>query len=308
MLFAADIWIVFFVACTSSCCVPISRGRGDVVVRLLASHQCEPGSIPRCSDVGIVADDANDRQIFSRISRFPRPCIFTSLHHHRLSRPCCKEPPMDYGATNFPGCVEFQPRAGRCWQRDLSHMTYYDPALVDQSGPYLPSPPHLVVSQDGDLTRVSGTQEGSEQPFPSPPICFSANQFRHEAEATWSAISPVLQSKRTLARPRRSQHHPKGRGGLVVRLLASHLSEPGSIPCGVAPGYSHVGIVLDDAAGRRVFSGFSRFLRPCVPALIHTHLTSPSSVLKILILTAAPIAPLQHYPNVQFISNRRQKV
>ncbi|KAJ8871862.1 hypothetical protein PR048_028202 [Dryococelus australis] len=40
-------------------------------------------------------------------------------------------------------------------------------------------------------------------------------------------------------------------------LLASHLDEPGLIPGGVAPEFSHAVIVPDDAAGRRVFSGSS---------------------------------------------------
>ncbi|KAJ8882555.1 hypothetical protein PR048_014366 [Dryococelus australis] len=53
-------------------------------------------------------------------------------------------------------------------------------------------------------------------------------------------------------------------GGGVVRLLTSHLGEPVSIPGGVTPGFSHVGIVPDDAAGRRVFSRISRS---------HTHIT-----------------------------------
>ncbi|KAJ8897417.1 hypothetical protein PR048_002763 [Dryococelus australis] len=52
------------------------------------------------------------------------------------------------------------------------------------------------------------------------------------------------------------------RGGLVVRLLASQLREPGSIPGGAAPRPSHVGIVPSDASGRRVFSGISRFPPP----------------------------------------------
>ncbi|KAJ8866860.1 hypothetical protein PR048_032721 [Dryococelus australis] len=66
------------------------------------------------------------------------------------------------------------------------------------------------------------------------------------------------------------------RGGVVVRLLASHHVEPVSIPGGINPGssHSHVGIVTDDAVGRRVFSGISRFRRPCISALLHTHLTS----------------------------------
>ncbi|KAJ8872275.1 hypothetical protein PR048_025877 [Dryococelus australis] len=57
----------------------------------------------------------------------------------------------------------------------------------------------------------------------------------------------------------------RGRWGVVVRLLTSHLSELGSIPGGIAPGFSHVGIVPHDAAGRLVFSGISRFPRPCIP-------------------------------------------
>ncbi|KAJ8886141.1 hypothetical protein PR048_012350 [Dryococelus australis] len=71
-----------------------------------------------------------------------------------------------------------------------------------------------------------------------------------------------------------------GRGGVAVRLLASHLGEPGSILGGAAPRFPHVVIVPDDAAGRRVFSGISRFLRPSIPDLLHTHVASPSSALK----------------------------
>ncbi|KAJ8871614.1 hypothetical protein PR048_027941 [Dryococelus australis] len=52
----------------------------------------------------------------------------------------------------------------------------------------------------------------------------------------------------------------RGCGG-VVRLLASHLDELGSIPGGISPGFSHVRIVPDEAAGSRVFSGISHFPR-----------------------------------------------
>ncbi|KAJ8897820.1 hypothetical protein PR048_003173 [Dryococelus australis] len=45
-------------------------------------------------------------------------------------------------------------------------------------------------------------------------------------------------------------------------LFTSHLGEPGSIPGRVTPGFSHVGIVPDDAAGRQVLYGVSRFPRP----------------------------------------------
>ncbi|KAJ8887891.1 hypothetical protein PR048_007375 [Dryococelus australis] len=46
------------------------------------------------------------------------------------------------------------------------------------------------------------------------------------------------------------------------------------------------------AAGRRVFSGIYRFPHQCLPPLLHTHLTSPSSSLKTSLLRAALISPL----------------
>ncbi|KAJ8891471.1 hypothetical protein PR048_003999 [Dryococelus australis] len=59
-----------------------------------------------------------------------------------------------------------------------------------------------------------------------------------------------------------SQQKLRGRGGVMVRLLASYQSEPGSIPDGVARGFSHVVIVPDHTAVQRVFSGISHFPRP----------------------------------------------
>ncbi|KAJ8880827.1 hypothetical protein PR048_017298 [Dryococelus australis] len=73
--------------------------------------------------------------------------------------------------------------------------------------------------------------------------------------------------------------------------LASHQGS-GSIPGVVAPGFAHVGIVPDDAAGRRVFLVISRFHRHCIPALLHTHLISRSSSLKTSVLCAAQISSL----------------
>ncbi|KAJ8888890.1 hypothetical protein PR048_008384 [Dryococelus australis] len=75
---------------------------------------------------------------------------------------------------------------------------------------------------------------------------------------------------------------------VVVRLLASHQGKSGSISGGVAPGFSHVGIMSHYAAGKRVFSGISRLLHPCIPALLHTNLTSPSSALTTSMLRMTP--------------------
>ncbi|KAJ8894541.1 hypothetical protein PR048_007198 [Dryococelus australis] len=55
---------------------------------------------------------------------------------------------------------------------------------------------------------------------------------------------------------------PRGSGGAVARVLASRHGEPGSIPGGFTPRFSHVGIVLDDTACRWVFSGYSGFTPP----------------------------------------------
>ncbi|KAJ8867600.1 hypothetical protein PR048_031402 [Dryococelus australis] len=58
-------------------------------------------------------------------------------------------------------------------------------------------------------------------------------------------------------------------GGSVASALASHQSDPDSIPGGPAPGFPHVGAVPDDATCLRVSSGYSRFPSPCIPAPLH---------------------------------------
>ncbi|KAJ8891247.1 hypothetical protein PR048_010762 [Dryococelus australis] len=76
-----------------------------------------------------------------------------------------------------------------------------------------------------------------------------------------------------------------GRGGVLVRLLASHQDEPGSSPGGATPGFSYVITAPNDVAGRRAFSGISRFPRPCIPPLLRTRVASPSPALKTSMLS-----------------------
>ncbi|KAJ8874230.1 hypothetical protein PR048_025072 [Dryococelus australis] len=83
--------------------------------------------------------------------------------------------------------------------------------------------------------------------------------------------------------------HVEDSGGVVVRLLASHKGEPGSIPSGVTPKSFARGY----RAGQcRWFGGFSagiaRFCRPCIPVLFHIYLASPSSALKPSMLRDQP--------------------
>ncbi|KAJ8878701.1 hypothetical protein PR048_019286 [Dryococelus australis] len=69
-----------------------------------------------------------------------------------------------------------------------------------------------------------------------------------------------------------------GRGVEVVRLLASPSKRTGfDSRRGSLPVFPHVRIVPDDATGRWIFSGISRFSRTCIPELIHSHLASTSS-------------------------------
>ncbi|KAJ8875329.1 hypothetical protein PR048_023224 [Dryococelus australis] len=86
----------------------------------------------------------------------------------------------------------------------------------------------------------------------------------------------------------------RGRGGVVVRPLASHLGEPGSIPGGVAPAPSHAGIVPDNTV---VVGGSSR-RSPVfpMPPIFHTHPTSPSPALKTPMLRAAQNSPFHSSP------------
>ncbi|KAJ8879246.1 hypothetical protein PR048_019852 [Dryococelus australis] len=75
------------------------------------------------------------------------------------------------------------------------------------------------------------------------------------------------------------QRYERRCGGKVV-IMTALPDEPGSIPNWAAPGFSHVGIVPNDVAGRRVFSGISHFPRTCIPIVFNSHLNSPASALK----------------------------
>ncbi|KAJ8894009.1 hypothetical protein PR048_006617, partial [Dryococelus australis] len=63
----------------------------------------------------------------------------------------------------------------------------------------------------------------------------------------------------------------------TYRPACLHQDDPGSIY-----GFSHVGIVVDDTVGRRVFSAISHFLRPFIPALLPTHLNHPHRLERLL--------------------------
>ncbi|KAJ8869620.1 hypothetical protein PR048_028612 [Dryococelus australis] len=71
-----------------------------------------------------------------------------------------------------------------------------------------------------------------------------------------------------------------------------HLGKPDSITGWVALRFSQVELMPGDAAGRRFLTGSPISPRPCIPTLLHTHLTSPSSNLKTSMLRATQISTL----------------
>ncbi|KAJ8866244.1 hypothetical protein PR048_032087 [Dryococelus australis] len=85
----------------------------------------------------------------------------------------------------------------------------------------------------------------------------------------------------------------RGRGDVVGRLLASHLSDPGLISGGAAPEFSHVGIVPDNATNRRVFSEQAVITDGGVAVLIHS--TFNRRVLGSIPYTAIPANSLDSH-------------
>ncbi|KAJ8872305.1 hypothetical protein PR048_025909 [Dryococelus australis] len=114
-----------------------------------------------------------------------------------------------------------------------------------------------------------------------------------ENPVTRPGIGPGL----TVRPPRTSIHvatrkfHGFSRQQARMQTPLLHQGEPGSIPGKLTPRFVHVVIVLDDAAGRLVFSGISYFQGPCIPALLHKHLASPSSAFKTSLPRVAQTSP-----------------
>ncbi|KAJ8874954.1 hypothetical protein PR048_022844 [Dryococelus australis] len=73
----------------------------------------------------------------------------------------------------------------------------------------------------------------------------------------------------------------------------------------VAPSTLLTHVALDDAAGRRVFSGISRFPPPFIPVLLHSHLASPSSSLKTSVLRVDQLSSLTRSYGQRFRTHRQ---
>ncbi|KAJ8865841.1 hypothetical protein PR048_033363 [Dryococelus australis] len=160
-----------------------------------------------------------------------------------------------------------------------------------------PSQPMRVIEVNMERRRNEGAGE-TEHPRENPPTGGIVRQDSHMRKvsealkmsrckdvplsrlllACWEAFVSNTRKKKKKGRAR-EQEKTAFSGMVKYVLVASEdyntdqtTGEPGSIPGGVAPVFSHVGIVPHDASGRRVFSGISRFppsfhsrAAPCSP-------------------------------------------
>ncbi|KAJ8880943.1 hypothetical protein PR048_017416 [Dryococelus australis] len=226
------------------------------------------------SQVGIVLDDATGRRVFSVVSGFParsfRHCsILTSLHSHRLSR-------LDFLALErldnkfTAGDMRTENLRGGTLARTPDHPTSRPSCHRAMRGGDSPRPTKYAYKL---LNRSTPQTPAKETYWKNTKLTFGKTVF--DCRTT----------------------HPDFDLMKSTQLLASPQGKSGSIPGGVAPRFSRVLIVPDDAAGKWVFSEISHFTHPCIPALLHTYLTSPSSVLKTPLSTFLGKLTLVDYAN-----------
>ncbi|KAJ8877930.1 hypothetical protein PR048_022389 [Dryococelus australis] len=233
------------------------RGRSGVVVRLLASHLGKPDSFPGgvapgFSQMGNVTDDAADRRVFLGISRLTRPFIPVLLHTPLTSRPSALKTSL-LRAARISSLHSTPLNLNWSGQTNFDEGTRLVAQCVFRARKLLATTANTKVITD----LMSKERRGSP----------GSNQII-ELLITFTEVLLLMMMMMMM------MMIIKYNGAVVVRALASHLCDPGSIPDGFPPGFSHVGIVLDDTACRRVFSGYSLSPRPCIPAPLHLRVMS----------------------------------
>ncbi|KAJ8880092.1 hypothetical protein PR048_020715 [Dryococelus australis] len=155
----------------------------------------------------------------------------------------------------------------------------------------------LLTSRSRELMRVKRGEHGAE------PECSCGGNMI-------SLRKPAGQRHRPAQLPFRKswRDSAKNRSRRCVPVQWLDYSPPRRtefrIPAGQFP---HVGIVTDDDAARRVFSWSSRSSRPCISALLHTHIPSPLLALKASISfgydeALRHVCPL-HWPQTEDLYN-----
>ncbi|KAJ8865759.1 hypothetical protein PR048_033280 [Dryococelus australis] len=301
-------------------------------VNLLSFHQGEPGSItgritPRFPHVGIVPDDAVGRRVFPGISCLPWPFNSGAAPYSPQSPSLALKTSL-LGAAQISSLTHLSMSFGTTGRSDEAlgvrvSVARIAPSLLDLGTRSYIIPLTTAVSNglggrwagglhnsQADGARYQGISEvpnemgtvksscislRAERKFPSP------DRKEHIAQRSGRparpGVVPVVSLSFIVTYTGRSQAIPST-GTNILRVMnhvASHPGEPRSIPGGVSPGFSQVGIVPDDTARRRVSSGISRFplalsARRCsIPTSL-----PPSSALKTSVLRAAQISSLTH--------------
>ncbi|KAJ8876725.1 hypothetical protein PR048_021172 [Dryococelus australis] len=194
--------------------------------RLLASYQGEPGSIPGrftpgFSQVIIVPDDAASRRIFSGISSAYFPA---AIYSHLISPSSALKTSFSLIATTVP--------ASQVLDRWLAPDTTSSVQQPERArGP-------IAAGGPANAPQVSLPPRAPACALTSPTLA-----------ATLSPPCGKLRDSRTV------------RFLLKAFQLTARLTprQQGLIPAGSLLGFSHAGIVMDDASGRQVFSGISSF-------------------------------------------------
>ncbi|KAJ8883791.1 hypothetical protein PR048_015645 [Dryococelus australis] len=267
---------------------------------------------PGFSHVGIVPDDAASR-VFSGISRFPRPCNSALLRTHPALPSSALKTLMLRAAQNSSLTHSFSLSLvysgstaewnGWAWYESSWMIMVFRLAIGDFSSPppLIADPPEMMLVRGmGEVIAIGFILGRPYHSFAC--VLQRAKEFQASncRRLDFRTYERRLAAKTFLRR--RDVFH---RSDLIlIILIASHHSKPGSIPGLVTPRFSQVGIVPENAADRRVFSGIFRFSRPCIPAPLHSHLISPSSALKTSLLRAAHISPL----NLVVDSNQRESL
>ncbi|KAJ8890858.1 hypothetical protein PR048_010367 [Dryococelus australis] len=154
-------------------------------------------------------------------------------------------------------------------EEDVSFIGFLDVDTIARTG----EPMRSSRSEVESIRSEDRMQTREEFPDKLSTIC-NVSHFRHTQKS--SVVPPgiePLSSWEASTLPTRTGSHRIRRN---KTLLTSHQGEPGSIPGRVTPGFSHVGIVPDDATGWRVFSEISLLPHPLFPALLHTHHNHPN--------------------------------
>ncbi|KAJ8873172.1 hypothetical protein PR048_026789 [Dryococelus australis] len=296
-----------------------------------------PGHSGIFASIGIVVDDDAGRQVFSAISRFPRPCVPALLHTLIPSRSSALQ--TLFRATPISqlifassqstkelgerGQVIHYLRGKSIRRRQLRHRGNPLGARIACEGGtnprdtaarlargrrpgaarrgaarrrYAGSEAPRASMMDGGIrtkssrpytrrrrVRLRSTRLGNDTflSLGRTPTLYNTLQKQHYTD-TITTQSQTSNTRRTPHKTTTTTVSPsvsgddggRDRGSVVVRLLASHLGEPGLILGGVTHGFSDVGIVPDDAGGfsrKSPVSPALAFQRCSVLASFHYH-------------------------------------